>query len=156
MQMTNNEHRIIVVCNLYFTLFFIDRKLIRSRIRKLYNSLRVKPENIKQQYLSEGRIIVMKSLLLSVIILSVIGCALTKPSSTSTVQTKSQITYKWSQMTNYFTKKEVESILGVPSDILYSEEAEIWKYEYDIARSFGTVSFRRSDNRVWFLSKPSF
>ncbi len=98
----------------------------------------------------------MKSLLLSVIILSVIGCALTKPSSTSTVQTKSQITYKWSQIENYFTKKEVESILGVPSDILYSEEAEIWKYEYDIARSFGTVSFRRSDNRVWFLSKPSF
>ncbi len=89
-------------------------------------------------------------------ILSVIGCALAKPLSTSTVQTKGQITYKWSQIENYFTKKEVESILGVPSDILYSEEAEIWKYEYDIARSFGTVSFRRSDNRVWFLSKPSF
>ncbi|MBT3880995.1 MAG: hypothetical protein HOI47_19925 [Candidatus Scalindua sp.] len=98
----------------------------------------------------------MKNLLLSVIILSVIGCALIKPSTTSTVQTKRQITYKWSQIENYFTKNEVEKILGIPTDILYSEEAEIWKYEYDIARSYGTVSFRKTDNRVWFLSKPSF
>jgi len=98
----------------------------------------------------------MKSLLLPVIILSVIGCALMNPSSTSTGQTKHQITYKWSQVAGYFTKKEVEGILGIPTDIHYSEDAEIWKYEYDIARSFGTVSFRKSDNRVWFLSKPSF
>ena len=98
----------------------------------------------------------MKNLLLSVIILSVIGCALIKPSTTSTVQTKRQITYKWSQIENYFTKNEVEKILGIPTDILYSEEAEIWKYEYDIARSYGTVSFRKTDNRVWFLSKPFF
>ena len=98
----------------------------------------------------------MKSILLSVIILSVIGCALTKPSTTSTKQTKRQITYKWSQIEAYFTKNKVEKILGIPTDILYSEEAEIWKYEYDIARSYGTVSFRKSDNRVWFLSKPSF
>ena len=98
----------------------------------------------------------MKNLLLSVIILSVIGCALIKPSTTSTVQTKRQITYKWSQIENYFTKNEVEKILGIPTDILYSEEAEIWKYEYDIARSYGTVSFRKTDNRVRFLSKPSF
>jgi hypothetical protein len=98
----------------------------------------------------------MKRLLMSVIILSVIGCALMKPSTTSTGPTKNQIAKKWSQIADYFTKKEVENILGIPAEILYSEEAEIWKYEYDIARSYGTVSFRRSDNRVWFLSKPSF
>ena len=98
----------------------------------------------------------MKSLLLSVIILSVIGCVLTKPLSTSTVQTKSQITYNWSQISKLDTKEDVERILGIPTDIIYGGDTEIWKYEYDIARSFGTVSFRRSDNRVWFLSKPSF
>ncbi len=98
----------------------------------------------------------MKSILLSVIILSVIGCVLTKPLSTSTVQTKSQITYKWSQISKLDTKNDVERILGVPTDILYSEDTEIWKYEYDIARTYGSVSFRKSDNRVWFLSKPSF
>lgn len=98
----------------------------------------------------------MKSLLMSVIILSVIGCALMKPSTNSAGPTKNQISKKWSQIADYFTKKEVEHILGIPAEILYSEEAEIWKYEYDIARSFGTVSFRKSDNRVWFLSKPSF
>jgi len=98
----------------------------------------------------------MKNILLWVILLSVIGCALTGTSSTSTGPTKHQIIKKWSQIPNYFTKKEVENILGIPTDIHYSEEAEIWKYEYDNARSFGTVSFRRSDNRVWFLSKPSF
>jgi len=98
----------------------------------------------------------MKSILLCVILLSVIGCALMKPSTNTTVQTKRQITYNWSQIADYFTKKEVENILGIPTDIHYSEGAEIWKYEYDIARSYGTISFRRSDNRVWFLSKPSF
>jgi len=98
----------------------------------------------------------MKSILLSVILLFVIGCALTETSSTSTGPTKRQIAYQWSQIPSYLTKKEVENILGVPTDIHYSEDAEIWKYEYDNARSFGTVSFRRSDNRVWFLSKPSF
>ena len=98
----------------------------------------------------------MKSILLSVIILSVIGCALTEPSSSSTVQTKHQVTYKWSQISEYDTKKDVERILGIPTDIHYSEDTEIWKYAYGIARSYGTVSFRRSDNRVWFFSKPSF
>ncbi len=98
----------------------------------------------------------MKNILLSLIILSVVGCAMMKPSIDSTVQTKRQITYNWSQIEDYFTKKEVEKILGIPTDIQFSEEAEIWKYEYDIARSFGTISFRKSDNRVWFLSKPSF
>ena len=98
----------------------------------------------------------MKNILLSVIILSLVGCVFTPPTIDPTVQTKRQITYKWSQIENYFTKNEVEKILGIPTDILYSEEAEIWKYEYDIARSYGTVSFRKTDNRVWFLSKPSF
>ena len=98
----------------------------------------------------------MKNILLSVIILSLVGCVFTPPTIDPTVQTKRQITYNWSQIANYFTKKEVENILGSPTDIQYSEEAEIWKYEYDIARTFGTISFRRSDNRVWFLSKPSF
>lgn len=98
----------------------------------------------------------MKNILLSVIIMLVIGCAMTETSSTSTGLTKNQIINKWSQIPNYLTKKQVENILGAPTDIHYSEDAEIWKYEYDNARSFGTVSFRRSDNRVWFLSKPSF
>ena len=88
--------------------------------------------------------------------MSVVGCALMKPSATSTGPTKHQLIYRWSKIADYFTKKEVENILGTPTDIQYSAEAEIWKYEYDIARSYGTVSFRRSDNRVWFLSKPSF
>jgi hypothetical protein len=99
---------------------------------------------------------IMKNILLCVILLSVIGCILTETSTTSTGQTKRQISYNWSQIADYFTKKEVENILGIPTDIHYSEEAEIWKYEYGNARSFGTVSFRKSDNRVWFLSKPSF
>ncbi len=90
------------------------------------------------------------------IILSVVGCALMQRTTDPTVQTKRQITYNWSQIANYFTKKEVENILGPPTDIQYSEEAEIWKYEYDIALSFGTISFRKSDNRIWFMSKPSF
>ena len=98
----------------------------------------------------------MKSILLSVIILSFVGCTLMEPSTNATVQTKHQIIYQWSKISEYDTKKAVEGFLGIPTDILYSEDAEIWKYEYDIARSYGTVSFRRSDNRVWFLSKPSF
>ncbi len=98
----------------------------------------------------------MKRMLLCAILLSAVGCALAGTASTSTGPTKHQIMRKWSQVPGYFTKKEVENILGAPTDIHYSEEAEIWKYEYDKARSFGTVSFRKSDNRVWFLSKPSF
>ncbi len=98
----------------------------------------------------------MKSMLLGVILVFAIGCAMMETSSTSTEPTRHQIVYKWSQIPDYFTKKEVENILGVPTGIHYSEEVEIWKYEYDNAKSYGTVSFRRSDNRVWFLSKPSF
>ncbi len=98
----------------------------------------------------------MKSILLSVLLLFAIGCTLMETSSNSTGPTKNQIASQWSQIPNYLTKKEVENILGAPTDIHYSEDAEIWKYEYDNARSFGTVSFRRSDNRIWFLSKPSF
>ncbi|GAX59300.1 nitroreductase [Candidatus Scalindua japonica] len=98
----------------------------------------------------------MKCLVFSVIILSVVGCALMKPSSTSTAPTKHQIIYSWSKISKFDSKKDVERILGAPSDILYSEDTEIWKYDYDISRSFGTVSFRRSDNRVWFFSKPAF
>tara|TARA_B100000959_G_scaffold201123_1_gene210454 strand:- start:148 stop:444 length:297 start_codon:yes stop_codon:yes gene_type:complete len=98
----------------------------------------------------------MKSILLSVVLMFVIGCSMMETSSTSTGPTKNQIAYKWSQIPNYLTKKEVENILGIPTDIHYTEDAEIWKYEYDNARSFGTISFRRSDNRIWFKSKPSF
>lgn len=98
----------------------------------------------------------MKSILLSIIILSVAGCSLMKPPINSAAPTKHQIVYNWSKISKYDSKKEVESILGAPTDILYSEDTEIWKYVYDISKSFGTVSFRRSDNRVWFLSKPSF
>ncbi len=98
----------------------------------------------------------MKSILLSVVLMFVTGCSMMETSSTSTGPTKNQIAYKWSQIPNYLTKKEVESILGIPTDIHYTEDAEIWKYEYDNARSFGTISFRRSDNRIWFKSKPSF
>ncbi len=98
----------------------------------------------------------MKSFLLSVILLFVIGCALMKPSSTSTVPTKRQITYNWSQISKLDSKKDVEGVLGVPADIRYTDDTEIWQYVYDIARSYGTVSFRRSDNCVWFFSKPSF
>ena len=98
----------------------------------------------------------MKTILLSVLLIFVFGCALTENSSTSTGPTKNQIIYKWSQIPSYLTKKEVENMLGIPTDIHYTEDAEIWKYEYDNARSFGTISFRRSDNRIWFKSKPSF
>ncbi|MBC8551355.1 MAG: hypothetical protein H8D23_17045 [Candidatus Brocadiales bacterium] len=98
----------------------------------------------------------MKSILLSLVIMSVVGCALMPPTTDPTVQTKRQISYNWSQIASYFTKKEVENILGPPTDIQYSEEAEIWKYEYEISRTFGTISFRKNDNHIWFMSKPSF
>lgn len=98
----------------------------------------------------------MKSFFFTVILLSVVGCALIKPSTTSTVQTKRQISYSWSKISKFDSKKDVENLLGAPTEILYSEDTEIWKYVYDISRSYGTVSFRKSDNRVWFFSKPSF
>jgi len=104
----------------------------------------------------------MKSILLFVIILSITGCYLTEPrdpgisTSTSTTLTKKQIKYMWSQIGQDMTKEEVSRALGEPTAIQGSEEVESWKYEYDIARTYGIVGFRRSDERVWFLSKPSF
>jgi outer membrane protein assembly factor BamE (lipoprotein component of BamABCDE complex) len=102
----------------------------------------------------------MKSILLFVIILSITGCYLTEPqdpdTSTSTTLTKKQVKYMWSQVDRDMTKEEVTRILGDPADIQNSEDVESWKYEYDIARTYGIVGFRRSDERVWFLSKPSF
>ncbi len=102
----------------------------------------------------------MKSILLIVIILSITGCYLTEPqdpgTSTSTTLTKKQIKYMWSQVDRDMTKEEVVSILGDPTDIHNSNDVESWKYEYDITRTYGIVGFRRSDERVWFLSKPSF
>jgi len=102
----------------------------------------------------------MKSILLFVIILSITGCYLTESqdpgASTSTTLTKKQIKYMWSQIGQDMTKEEVTSALGDPTAIQGSEEVESWKYEYDIARTYGIVGFRRSDERVWFLSKPSF
>ena len=76
--------------------------------------------------------------------------------STSTTLTKKQVKYMWSQIEKEMTKKEVARILGNPTDIHNSEDVESWKYEYDIARTYGIVGFRRSSDRVWFLSKPSF
>ncbi len=102
----------------------------------------------------------MKSILLIVILLSITGCYLMEPrdpgTSTSTTLTKKQIKYMWSQIGQDMTKEEVTSALGDPTAIQGSEEVESWKYEYDIARTYGIVGFRRSDERVWFLSKPSF
>ncbi len=100
----------------------------------------------------------MKSILLFVIILSITGCFLTNPPEpgTSTTPTRKQIKYMWSQIDKDMTKKEVAHILGNPTAIQGSEEVESWKYEYDVARTYGIVGFRRSDERVWFLSKPSF
>ena len=104
----------------------------------------------------------MKSILLFVIILSITGCYLMGPrdsdisTSTSTTLTKKQIKYMWSQIGQDMTKEEVTRALGEPTAIQGSEEVESWKYEYDIARTYGIVGFRRSDGRVWFLSKPSF
>ena len=62
----------------------------------------------------------------------------------------------WSQVDKDMTKEEVTRILGDPIDIQGSEDVESWKYEYDIARTYGIVGFRRSDGRVWFFSKPLF
>ncbi len=102
----------------------------------------------------------MKSILLFVIILSITGCYLTEPldpgTSTSTTLTKKQVKYMWSQVDKDMTKEEVIRILGDPTDTQGSEDVESWKYVYDIARTYGIVGFRRSDERVWFLSKPSF
>ena len=75
---------------------------------------------------------------------------------TTTKQIKKQIKYKWSQVDTDMTKKEVAYILGNPTDIQNSDDIEIWKYEYDIARTFGSVSFRRNEDHVLFFSKPSF
>ncbi len=104
----------------------------------------------------------MKSILLFVIILSITGCYLMEPrdsgisTSASTTLTKKQIKYMWSQIGQDMTKEEVTRALGEPTAIQGSEEVESWKYEYDIARTYGIVGFRRSDGHVWFLSKPSF
>ncbi len=100
----------------------------------------------------------MKIILLFVIILSITGCLSTNPPGpgTSTKQIRKQINYKWSQIDKYMTKEEVAHILGNPTDIQNSDDVETWKYEYDIARTYGIVGFRRSEDRVWFLSKPSF
>ena len=102
----------------------------------------------------------MKSILLFIIILSATGCYLMEPRdpgiSTSTTITKKQVKYMWSQVDKDMTKEDVTRILGDPTDIQGSEEVESWKYVYDIARTYGIVGFRRSDERVWFLSKPSF
>jgi len=76
--------------------------------------------------------------------------------STSTPLTKKQVKYMWSQVDKYMTKEEVTSILGNPTDIQNSEDVESWKYEYDVARTYGIVGFRRIEDRVWFFSKPSF
>jgi hypothetical protein len=104
----------------------------------------------------------MKSILLFVIILSITGCYMTESqdpgisTSTSTALTKKQIKYMWSQIGEDMTQIEVTRELGNPTEIQNSEDVESWKYEYDIARTYGIVGFRRSDGRVWFLSKPSF
>ena len=104
----------------------------------------------------------MKSILLFVIILSITGCYMTESqdpgisTSTSTALTKKQIKYMWSQIGEDMTQIEVTRELGNPTEIQNSEDVESWRYEYDIARTYGIVGFRRSDGRVWFLSKPSF
>ncbi len=102
----------------------------------------------------------MKIIILIVIILSITGCYLTEPQdpglSPSTVITKKQIKYMWAQIGQDMTKEEVIRELGDPTDIQGSEGVESWKYVYDIARTYGIVGFRRSNERVWFLSKPSF
>jgi len=78
------------------------------------------------------------------------------PGTASTTLTKKQVKYMWSQVDKDMTKEEVTRILGDPIDIQGSEDVESWKYEYDIARTYGIVGFRRSDGRVWFFSKPLF
>ncbi len=81
------------------------------------------------------------------------GCVLNEPIGKSP---RSQIKYQWSQIEKDMTKKDVTRILGDPTDINHSEDIESWRYQYDGARSYGTVSFRSNDNFVWFYSKPSF
>ena len=102
----------------------------------------------------------MKIIILIVIILSITGCYLMEPRdsgiSTSTTLTKKQIKYMWAQIGQDMTKEEVIRELGDPTDIQGSEGVESWKYVYDIARTYGIVGFRRSNERVWFLSKPLF
>jgi outer membrane protein assembly factor BamE (lipoprotein component of BamABCDE complex) len=100
----------------------------------------------------------MKRILLFIILLSITGCLSTNPTGpgTSTKQIKKQIKYKWSQVDKDMTKEEVARILGIPTDVHDSEDIETWKYEYDIARTYGSVGFHRSDYRVLFFSKPSF
>ena len=100
----------------------------------------------------------MKSILLIVIILSITGCLSMSPPGpgTTTKQIKKQIKYKWAQIDNDMSKKEVARILGIPTDVHDSEDIETWKYKYDISRTYGSVSFRRSEDLVWFFSKPSF
>ncbi len=51
----------------------------------------------------------MKSILLSVVLMFVIGCSMMETSSTSTGPTKNQIAYKWSQIPNYLTKKRLKT-----------------------------------------------
>jgi len=111
-----------------------------------------------RNFLGKGRNIVMKSILLFVLILSVTGCYLTelRDPGTSTTLTKKQVEYMWSQIGQDMTKEEVTRALGDPTAIQNSEDVESWKYEYDIARTYGIVGFRRSDERVWFLSEPLF
>ena len=75
---------------------------------------------------------------------------------TSTTLTKKQVKYKWSQVEKYLTKEEVARILGIPTNVHDSVDVETWKYEYDIARTYGIVGFHRSDSLVRFFSKPSF
>lgn len=109
---------------------------------------------------NKWRDIVMKSIILFIVILSITGCYLMEPQnpdfSTSTVITKKEIKYMWAQIGQDMTKEEVIRELGDPTDIQGSEDVESWKYVYDIARTYGIVGFRRSDERVWFLSKPLF
>ena len=95
----------------------------------------------------------MKRILIILIILSFTGCVLNEPIGKSP---RSQIKYQWSQIEKDLSKKDVTRILGDPTDINYGEDVEIWKYEYEVTRSFGTVSFRSHDNFVWFYSEPKF
>jgi uncharacterized protein YneF (UPF0154 family) len=58
----------------------------------------------------------MKSILLFIIILSITGCYLMEPRDsgipTSTILTKKQIKYMWSQIGQDMTKEEVSRALG--------------------------------------------
>jgi outer membrane protein assembly factor BamE (lipoprotein component of BamABCDE complex) len=100
----------------------------------------------------------MKTILLFVIILFITGCYLVEPRDpgTSTILTKKQVKYMWSQVFKDMSKEEVTRILGDPTDTQSSGDVDSWKYEYDIARTYGIVGFHRSDNLVRFFSKPLF